>query len=155
MQAGGALPYATVQSLADRIAPQLRSWRLGAAAFTGFGALALIIAAMGIFAVISYTVSRRTQEIGVRLALGAQAAQVARLIIGQGVTAAAAGVVLGAVGAWALGRGIRSLLYDVEPADPLVFLVTAGVIMGVAALAAWFPARRATRVDPMMALRSE
>jgi predicted permease len=155
MQAGGALPYATVQSLADRIAPQLRSWRLGAAAFTGFGALALIIAAMGVFAVISYTVSRRTQEIGVRLALGAQAAQVARLIIGQGVTAAAAGVVLGAVGAWALGRGIRSLLYDVEPADPLVFLVTAGVIMGVAALAAWFPARRATRVDPMMALRSE
>ena len=155
IQTSGSLPYANVRSLADRIAPQYRSWRLGAAAFTAFGALALVIAAMGIFAVISYSVSRRTQEIGVRMALGAQAAQVARMVLGQGMKAAAVGIVLGAAGAWALGRGIRSLLYEVKPADPTVFVTVAAVIVAVAALAAWLPARRAARVDPMTALRYE
>jgi putative ABC transport system permease protein len=155
MQSAGNLPYAQVQSLADRIAPAYRSWRLGATAFTAFGALALLIAAMGIFAVISYSVSRRTQEIGVRMALGAEAAQVARMVLGQGLRAALVGVVLGAGGAWALGRGIRALLYHVSPADPLVLGSTALVLVAVAALAAWLPARRATKVNPVEALRAE
>jgi predicted permease len=155
MQAGGNLPYARVQSLADRIAPQFRSWRLGAAAFTAFGALALVIAAMGIFAVISYSVSRRTQEIGVRMALGAEAAQVVRMVLGQGLRVAALGALLGAAGAWALGRGIRSLLYEVQPADPVVFGAVTLVIVAAAALAAWLPARRAAKVEPMTALRYE
>ncbi len=155
MQAAGNLPYAQVQSLADRIAPDYRSWRLGATAFTAFGALALVIAAMGIFAVISYSVSRRTQEIGVRMALGAQAAQVARMVVAQGLAAAMVGVALGAGVAWALGRGIRALLYEVSPADPLVFGTTALMLVAVAALAAWLPARRAAQIDPMAALRSE
>ena len=155
MQAAGNLPYAQVQSLADRIAPDYRSWRLGATAFTAFGALALVIAAMGIFAVISYSVSRRTQEIGVRMALGAQAAQVARMMLGQGLRAAVVGVAVGAGGAWALGRGVRALLYGVSPGDPLVLGSTALVLMVVAALAAWLPARRAAQIDPMVALRNE
>jgi len=155
MQAAGSLPYAQVQSLADRIAPDLRSWRLGATAFTAFGALALVIAAMGVFAVISYSVSRRTQEIGVRMALGAPAAQVARMVLGQGLRAAAVGVVLGAGAAWALGHGVRALLYGVAPGDPLVLGTTALVLVTVAALAAWLPARRAARIDPMVALRAE
>ena len=155
MQAAGNLPYAEVRSLADRIAPDYRSWRLGAAAFSTFGALALLIAAMGIFAVISYSVSRRTQEIGVRMALGAEATQVVRMVLGQGLRAAAAGVALGAGGAWVLGRGVRALLYGVSPGDPLVFGTTALVLVAVAALAAWLPARRAARVDPIVALRAE
>ena len=155
MQAAGNLPYAEVHSLADRIAPEYRSWQLGAAAFTAFGALALVIAAMGIFAVISYSVSRRTQEIGVRMALGAEASQVARMVVAQGLAAAAVGVALGAGGAWALGRGVRALLYEVSPGDPLVLGSTALVLLVVSALAAWLPARRAAQIDPMVALRNE
>jgi predicted permease len=155
IQAAGDLPYANVQSLTDRIAPQYRSWQLGAASFTAFGALALLIAAMGVFAVASYAVSRRTQEIGIRMALGAEPALVARMILAQGLQAAAAGVAVGAAGAWALGRGVRTLLYEVEPADPLVFSTVSAVIVAAAALAAWLPARRAAAVDPMVALRAE
>jgi len=155
LQAAGNLPYAEVHSLADRIAPEYRSWQLGAAAFTAFGALALVIAAMGIFAVISYSVSRRTQEIGVRMALGAEASQVARMVVAQGLAAAAVGVALGAGGAWALGRGVRALLYEVSPGDPLVLGSTALVLLVVSALAAWLPARRAAQIDPMVALRNE
>jgi ABC-type lipoprotein release transport system permease subunit len=155
MQAAGDLPYATVRSLADRIAPQHRSWRLGAAAFTAFGALALVIAAMGIFAVVSYTVSRRTQEIGIRMALGAEAGQVARMVLGQGLRATLLGAAAGAVFAWMLGRGMRSLLYEVAPADPLVFGAVVMVLVATAAVAAWQPARRAAKTDPMTALRYE
>jgi len=155
MQAAGNLPYAQVATLADQIAPGYRSWRLGATAFTAFGLLALVIASMGIFAVISYNVSRRTQEIGVRMALGAEAGQVARMVLAQGLKAAVVGVVVGAAGAWALGRGVRALLYEVSPGDPLVFVTTALVLVAVAALAAWLPARRAARIDPMVALRYE
>ncbi len=155
LQAAGDVPYADVETLASRLAPDYRSWQLGAAAFTAFGALALVIAAMGIFAVISYAVSQRTQEIGIRMALGAEAGQVARMILGQGLRATLGGVVVGAGGAYVLGRAVRALLYEVGPADPLVFASVAGVLVAVAACAAYLPARRAARVDPMTALRSE
>jgi hypothetical protein len=155
VQSAGNLPFANVESLADEVAPQLRSWSLGAAAFTAFGLLALVIAATGIFAVLAYSVSQRTQEIGVRVALGAEAGHVVRMIVGQGLRAASVGVVLGGVGAYALARAINSLLYGVQPTDPVVFTVVVATLMTVAMAAAYLPARRAARVDPMVALRHE
>ncbi len=146
---------ASVRTLAEEIAPQLRSWRLGAAAFTAFGAVALLIAAMGTFAVISYSVSQRTQEIGIRMALGAEASQVARMVLTQGLRAALVGIVVGGAGAYALGRGIKALLYEVAPTDPMVFASVALVLIAVATAAAYVPARRAARVHPMVALRYE
>lgn len=155
VQAEGNLPYARVQSIAEQMAPQLRSWRLGASAFTAFGLLALIIAATGIFAVLSYGVSQRTKEIGVRVALGAQSAHVIRMVVGHGLRAALLGIAIGAVGAVALGRAIASLLYEVPATDPLVFGGVVATLMTVALAAAYFPARRAARIAPMIALRSE
>ena len=155
VQAEGNLPFATIQSIADQVAPQLRSWRLGASAFTAFGLLALLIAATGIFAVLSYGVSQRTKEIGVRVALGAQASHVVRLVVGQGLRAALIGTALGAIGAFALGRAIASLLYQVPATDPLVFVGVVVVLLAVALLAAYLPARRASSIAPMIALRSE
>ncbi len=153
--AEGNLPHPSIRTLTDWIAPQLRSWKLGAEAFTAFGALALLIAAMGIFSVISYSVSQRTQEIGIRMALGAESAQVARMVLRQGLRAAVVGILVGGAGAYALGRGIKALLYQVAPSDPLVFVSVALVLLAVASAAAWLPARRAARVHPMVALRYE
>ncbi|HEY2805595.1 MAG TPA: ADOP family duplicated permease [Gemmatimonadales bacterium] len=155
VQARGNLPFASVQTLEQQISPQLRSWRLGAEAFSAFGILALIISATGIFAVIAYSVSQRTQEIGIRMALGAETRRVARMILAQGLRATIAGVVVGAAGAYAMARALKSLLYGVGPADPLVFVGVASVLVVVAAAAAWFPARRAAKIDPMVALRYE
>ncbi len=155
VQGAGNLPYAQVQSIADQVAPQLRSWRLGAQAFTAFGLLALLIAATGIFAVLSYGVSQRTKEIGVRVALGAQSTHVVRMIVGQGIRVALVGTVLGAIGAFALGRAIASLLYQVPPTDPAVFGSVVVTLLTVALAAAYIPARRASRIAPMIALRSE
>jgi predicted permease len=153
--AEGDLPHANIRTMADELAPQLRSWRLGATAFTAFGALALLIAAMGIFSVISYSVSQRTQEIGIRMALGAETGQVSRMILGQGLRASAVGIAAGGLGAFALGRAMKSLLYGVAPTDPAVFAGVALVLLAVAAAAAYLPARRAARVHPMVALRYE
>ncbi len=155
VQSVGNLPYANIQSIADQVAPQLRSWRLGASAFTAFGLLALLIAASGIVAVLSYGVSQRTKEIGVRVALGAQSAHVVRMIVGQGLRAALVGTALGAIGALALGRAIASLLYQVPATDPLVFGGVVVVLLTVVFAAAFFPARRASRIAPMIALQSE
>jgi predicted permease len=149
------LPYASIESLQDITAPQLRSWRLGAMAFSGFGLLALVIAATGIISVLSYSVSQRTQEIGVRVALGAQSGQVVRLIVSQGMKATVLGIVIGGVGAYALGRAMAALLYQVKPSDPLVFGGVAVLLGVVAMVASWLPARRAAGVDPMVALRAE
>ncbi len=155
VQSDGSLPYAEIESIADQMAPQLRSWLLGASAFTAIGLLALVIAATGIFAVLSYAVSQRTKEIGVRVALGAQGGDVVRLIVGQGLRAAVIGAVVGAAGAYALGRAIASLLYEVPPADPLVFAGVVTILLAVAAAASYLPASRASRIAPMIALRSE
>jgi predicted permease len=155
VQAAGNLPYAAIQSIADQVAPQMRSWRLGASAFTAFGLLALLIAATGIFAVLSYSVSQRTKEIGVRVALGAQSGHVVRMVVGQGLRAALLGAGIGMLGAYALGRAIATLLYQVPPTDVSVFAGVTAVLLTVAMIAAYLPARRAARVAPMVALRSE
>jgi predicted lysophospholipase L1 biosynthesis ABC-type transport system permease subunit len=120
-----------------------------------FATVALLLAAMGVYALISYAVAQRTREIGVRMALGAARRDVVSMVLGQGVRLAVAGVVIGLVGAYYLSKVLTRVLYEVAPTDPLSH-VAAGIILGlVAALATYIPARRAATVDPVVALRDE
>jgi hypothetical protein len=144
-----------VTSMADALAPQLRPWRLGAALFLGFGLLALAIAAVGVYGVVSYGVSQRTVEMGVRIALGATSGQVLRLVAGEGVGTVAVGVVIGGVIVLLSGQLVESMLYETSPHDPLVMIAVAGTLCAAAAAASLVPAWRATRVDPVTALRTE
>jgi ABC-type antimicrobial peptide transport system permease subunit len=123
--------------------------------FTVFGALALLLGSAGVYGVLSYGVTLRTQEFGIRLALGATPREVLRLTVGQGVRLIAAGVVLGILGAFATTRVVASLLYDVTPTDPVSFVVVIVVLAAAGGLACYLPARRASRVDPLIALRAE
>ena len=116
---------------------------------------ALSLAAIGLYGLISYTVAQRSPEIGVRLALGATPLQVGRLILGQGLTLAAAGIALGLAGAVAATRLLEGLLFSISTTDPTVYAALAGLLLAIAALACYVPARRAMRVDPVVALRSE
>jgi predicted permease len=132
---------------------------MSAASFTvvllGIAAgIALLLGTVGIYGVISYIVSRRTQEIGVRIALGAPSGTVLRGVVGEGMTLTAIGLVLGLIGAWGVSRVLASLLYGVSATDPATFAATAALLAGVALLATWIPARRAARVDPVEALRA-
>ncbi|MGH9676063.1 MAG: ABC transporter permease, partial [Candidatus Acidiferrum sp.] len=120
-----------------------------------FAALAVLLAAIGIYGVMAYNVSQRTYEIGVRVALGAHPRQVLRLVLGEGIRLAGVGVLVGIAGAFALTRVLESYLYEVKPTDPLAFLSTAFFLGGIALFACWIPARRATKVDPLVALRCE
>jgi putative ABC transport system permease protein len=120
-----------------------------------FGLVALVLAAIGVYGVLAYAVSRSTREIGIRMALGAQRRAVLGLVLGRGLKLVAAGTVLGLIGAMASTRLLRSLLFDVGPADPLTFVAVPLLLVFVALLACWLPARRAAKVDPMVALRNE
>jgi ABC-type antimicrobial peptide transport system permease subunit len=142
----------TVQSLVDDSLAQTSF----AVLLLGIAAgIALLLGTVGIYGVVSYIVSRRTQEIGVRIALGAPAATVLRGVMGQGMTLIGVGVGIGLVAAWAMSRALASLLYGVSATDPVTFLGTAALITAIALLATWVPARRAARVDPVEALRAE
>jgi predicted permease len=149
------LPYVRAESLANRIAPMWQSWKLGAAMFTAFGLLALVIAALGLYAVSAYGVTQRTQEIGVRIALGAERRDVVWLAVRQALGAAAIGAGAGLLAALLLSRAMRALLFEVQPADPVTLVVSIGLLLLVAAGAAFVPARRAVRADPVVALRQE
>ncbi len=118
-------------------------------------AVALLLGSIGIFGVISYTVSQRTQELGLRKAMGAEAGSVAGLVVRQGLVLAVVGVGAGIVVAMGVTRLMASLLFGVGPMDPLTYVTVAGVLLAVASLASYLPARKAARVDPMVALRAE
>jgi len=130
-------------------------YRLFGWMFSIFGAIALLLAAIGVYGVLSYAVSQRTQEIGVRMALGANRRDVFSLVVSQGARLAAAGIICGVIGAFGITRVVTRLLYNVTATDPLSFAATAAFLALVAIVASYVPARRATAVDPMIALRAE
>jgi ABC-type antimicrobial peptide transport system permease subunit len=123
--------------------------------FTAFGALALLLAAIGLYSVIAYNVAQRTHELGVRMALGAQAGDVVRLVVREGIGFGIAGVVIGGAIALGAGRWLAPLLFEESPRDPTVFAIVAVALLGVALAASWLPALRASRVEPTKALRYE
>ena len=141
----------TMQELLDAGAaqPRLTTWLLG-----GLSATALILSLVGIYGVIGYSVAERTQEMGIRIALGAARADILRLVLRQGLTLAVAGIALGLAVSLALARLIATLLYQVSATDPLTYAGGPLLFAAVALIASYLPARRATRVDPVVALRS-
>jgi putative ABC transport system permease protein len=149
------LPFFDVRTIDQSIARTLTTKRVTNLLLAGFATTALLLALIGIYGVMSLNVVSRTSEFGIRMALGAQAGDVLKLVIGQGLKLAGAGALLGLVGALALTRLLETLLFGVSATDPLTFVVIALSLTLVALVACWIPARRATKVDPMVALRSE
>jgi predicted lysophospholipase L1 biosynthesis ABC-type transport system permease subunit len=149
------VPIAELSSLADQITTRYFQVFLAADAIQFAGGLALLLSALGVYAVLSFVVAGRTREIGIRLALGAQTRDVMRMVLGQGVRLALYGVAIGGVGAIGLTGLLAAWLYGVPARDPVVFVAAAAVLLAVALAACYVPARRAMRVDPMIALRNE
>ena len=149
------LPIVQLRTMEDVFGASVTRQRFLSQLLGLFAAVALVLAAVGTYGILSYLVTERQREIGIRMALGAGRGQVVRLVLGEGLTMAAIGIVLGIAGAFALSRLITSLLYGVSPADPLTFVTVAGVIAVVAMAACIVPTRRATRVDPLTAIRAE
>jgi predicted permease len=147
--------YVTTRPLVEAVDQAQRSWKLGATMFVAFGVLALIVAAMGLYAVIAYNVTQRMHEMGVRVALGAQARDIMRLIVGQGAAFAAAGITLGSILALAGARWVEPLLFKQSAKDPVVFGFVAGLLLLVAIAATLSPASRAAKADPNSALRAD
>lgn len=149
------LPVTDIASFPDMLGKSISQERFRTFLLGSFAALALVLAAVGIFGVISYSAAQRTHEIGVRMALGAQPRDVLRLILGQGTKLALFGLGIGIVAALLLTRLMATMLYRISATDPLTFIAVAILLLGVALLACYIPARRATKVDPMVALRYE
>lgn len=145
----------TVTSMTTNLEPEYRPWRLGASLFTALGLLAMVVAVIGIYGTVSYGVTQRTHEFGVRVALGAQVGDVVRQVVGEGLRTVAVGIALGAALAIAAGRLIAAMLYGIAPKDPGVLVTVSVTLLAVAALAALLPAWRAARADPLAALRAE
>ncbi|MGA2579888.1 MAG: FtsX-like permease family protein [Bryobacteraceae bacterium] len=148
-------PASNVMTLDDLLDQEVAQRRVQAALLGGLAGLALVLACIGIYGVLSYLVTQRTREIGVRVALGASASDVFRTVAGHGMTLAGIGIAAGLAGALALSRLLGSLLFGVSPADPLTYAGAIAVFGAVALAACYFPARRAARVDPMVTLRYE
>lgn len=144
-----------IQYLRDRVSESLAERRFVLLVMSGFAAVALFLAALGIYGVVSYAVARRTREMGIRLALGATGKRVRGLVLGQALIPVGAGLLLGVAGAWAATRVMAGLLYQVEPGDPLTFLWVTALLLVTGLVASWIPALRGTRVDPGITMRAE
>jgi putative ABC transport system permease protein len=149
------VPVSSLRLMTDVVADSMATPRLASGLLGLFAVVALVLSAVGIYGVLAYVVSQRTQEIGIRMAIGAEPAAVRRLVLGQGLRMSLAGVGLGTFAALGLTRLLGGLLHDVRPHDPLTFALVPLLLLGVALVASYVPARRATRVDPIAALRSE
>ncbi|MFL5312991.1 MAG: ABC transporter permease [Myxococcales bacterium] len=148
-------PVGAVMPLREQLGDVLIAERFSAVLIATLAAAGLLLAALGLYGVMAYTVGQRTGEIGLRMALGARPRDVLRLVVGHGAGLVATGLLLGIAGAWTLTRLLASALYEVSPSDPATFAAVAAVLAASALLACWLPARRATRIDPMAALRCE
>ena len=153
--ASGGLPVARLRAMEDVVAQSTARSDFNMLLLTIFAGSALILAAIGVYGLMAYSVQQRTQEMGVRLALGADASRVRNMVIRQGMTLVLIGVTIGVASAFGLARVLATFLFGVTPRDPLVFIVVPLVLAGVAWLGVWLPARRAARVDPVLALRVE
>jgi putative ABC transport system permease protein len=149
------LPLTDLMTMQERVSADLARPRVSVALLGIFAGIALLLAAIGIYGVISYAVAQRTREIGIRMALGASTSDVRKLVVRQGMAPALAGIALGIVGALAATRVMSSLLYGVSATDPVTFAGVPVLLAMIALAAAYLPARRATRVEPVNALRSE
>jgi ABC-type antimicrobial peptide transport system permease subunit len=147
--------YVTVSTLEDVVDAQRRSWRLGATMFVAFGGLALIVAAVGLYSVITYDVAQRMHELAVRVALGARTANIVRRVVAQSLSFAGMGVTLGVAAALLVADWVQPLLFGESARDPLIFVAVAVGAAVVALLASAAPAVRASRADPIAALRSD
>jgi len=146
-------PMFGVMPLEQQLGTYLTQRRFQTSLLIGFSVVALLMAAVGIYGLIQYSVATRTQEIGLRMAVGAQGGDIFRMVIGEGLTLSLVGLALGLVGAVWLGRAGSSLLFGVTATDPLTFMTVSLLLTAVATAACYFPARRAMRVDPIVALR--
>ncbi|MBZ5606431.1 MAG: FtsX-like permease family protein, partial [Acidobacteriia bacterium] len=149
------MPIADVRSMDEYVSDSVAAPRFNTILLTAFAALALVLSSVGIFGVIAYSVGQRTQEIGIRRALGADSASVMRMVVGQGLVLAVIGILTGVGGALTVTRVLTTLLFEVTPSDPLTFAAVATVLAVVALAASYLPARRASRIDPMEALRRD
>jgi putative ABC transport system permease protein len=149
------LPVAGIQSMDQTVSESVGQPRFRTTLVGLFAITALLLAVIGIYGVISYGVGRRTREVGIRMALGAGGADILRLVLGEGAALMAAGLAAGLAGAVFLTRYLGTLLFDVRPIDPLTYVVVAALLLGSGLAACLVPARRATRVDPIEALRHE
>jgi ABC-type antimicrobial peptide transport system permease subunit len=149
------LSMVTVRRAAEVFEAKRRSWRIGATMLLGLGALALLVAAVGVYGVVAYMVTQRMHDLGVRVALGARSPDIMRLVLGQGIMFAVAGAVVGTALALAASRWVQPLLFEQSARDPMVLLTVAALLVGVALLASAMPALRALRADPSTVLRAD
>jgi putative ABC transport system permease protein len=149
------IPLLEPQALSARIAETIADRKLALVLLAAFAALALVLAVLGVYSVMAHLVAFRTNEIGIRMALGASPGVVLRMVLGHGRRLTLLGIALGIAGAYFVSRMIQQALFEVDAADPRIYLGVSAVLLLVAEFASWLPARRATRIDPVIAMRQE